>query len=104
MSADDVVTMTRAEYENLLMGYERADAFGGWIAATVQLGHSTPASTIGYMHGVEPGSPQAFVRDFVAWTAARQSAVPGCEDRLREWGQKEAGLRLAHIFPGERAS
>ena len=99
----DPITLPRAEVEALLLAAQRGSALEGWIAATAQLMHASPGSTLDYMHP-QPGSAGAFVQDFVAWTSGRGDMSPGCEDRLRGWGLKEARLRMDALFPAPKAA
>lgn len=94
---DEPVTMTRSQAVNLAISAERGQALEAWIAATSLLGHSRPGNTLDYMHDETPGSADAFVRDFVAWTSGRDKYAPGCEERLREWGMHEAGIRAGRV-------
>jgi hypothetical protein len=101
--SDDMVTIPR---EVLVAAYEsaqRGDALAAWVAATAQLGHASPGSTLDYMPTPEPRTHQAFVHDFVAWTSGRKSFAPGCAERLRAWGAEEARLRLQSFLDANKA-
>ena len=94
---DEPVTLTRGQLFDLAIAAERGQALAGWIAATSLVGHSRPGNTLDYMPAAEPGSGDAFVRDFVAWTSGRFDYAPGCEDRLREYGMQEAANRAGRV-------
>jgi len=76
------------------------------VAATMQLGHTTPAETLDYSHLdlSDPDSSAAswIVRDFIAWTG-RQDLAEGAEDRLRDfvdasgWRQELAKSMTSHL-------
>ena len=92
--SDDTVTLSADEARALAAAAMYGNSLMGWIASTVQLGHASPGSTLDYIHP-EPWSSHAFVADFVAWTSGRKQTRPGCEERLREWGDEEAQQRTA---------
>lgn len=92
---DDTVTLPRDAVVELLRQAQVGAALEGWLAVTTTLGHSSPGSSLDYGARPEPGTPEAFVRDFVAWTSHHPSKSPGCEERLREFGVAEACRRMA---------
>jgi hypothetical protein len=107
LNDDGTVTLTRAEAKNLYIAAARGDALQSLIATTVQLGHARPGNTLDYLAPAEPGSADAFVQDFTAWASGRIDMVPGCADRLREWGAVEARNRMrvvGALFASEVAS
>ena len=96
MSTADTVTLTKEQAAALLISAQRGDALAGWISTTALLGHTSPAGALDYLHP-QPGTAQAFVADFVAWTSGRKDMAPGCEVRLREWGMDEYRERMSSV-------